>query len=455
MSRLDRLKKSLIDATESAKELAKDAVDESVKLYERAHKSRVVIGVTGLSRAGKSAFITSLISQLKHVESAKLAGFGAAVTGRITRVEIVGSGAFKRYDYEEARSRLSDTAPRWPEATTEISSCELAIYYQYSKRKPARKLNVEIIDYPGEYLYDLTMLKQDYKQWSDSWYLMQLSSGRAGISKEFVTAQHENVDEMIQFDHFVKSLSGLLEAGYSQISPGQLLLKCDDFKSPDKLFMPYRGEDQERLRRYESAYERYKRVELKRFVEQVFLKQDRQIVLVDLLSALNRGEEHFLDQKQALELIVKNTKFGRQSSIVNAFNPKVSKVVFACTKADNALSSDHDNLRDMLLAVVKPIYESAAITGVSPICEAIASIRSSTECDHQGQKILAGIAQDSGEQFGFANPGILSSIPTPSQWDKYQEWRLRPLKPPRIQKDHALPHIRLDSILNHLLEDLL
>jgi len=451
----DKLKQRISSTADSARDLAKEAYDESIKIYERANKSRIVIGVTGLSRAGKSAFITSFISQLKHIDSARLAGFGAAVSGRITRVEIVNSGDFEPFDYVDARNMLSSESPTWPPSTTNISSCELVIYYLHSKGKPARKLNVQIIDYPGEYLYDLTMLNQNYKQWSESWFLMQRSTGRKIIAQNFIDTQQRDAPEAEQYRAFVAALAGLRDAGYSQISPGQLLLQSESFGDREKLFLPYKGNDIERLERYERTYERYKNIELKNFVSNVFLKQDRQIVLVDLLSALNRGEEHFLDQKEALELIVNNTKFGKQSSIINAFNPKVSKVVFACTKSDNALSGEHDNLRDLLLAVVKPIYEAAAITGVSPICEAIASIRSSVEQEYNGQKLLVAKVLESGERYGFANPTILSRVPGPEEWSEYQAWNLHRLRPPSVNKEHALPHIRIDSILNHLLEDLL
>lgn len=454
--RFDRLKGKYHKLKQQVLTQSEQLANDAKTVYERAVGERVVIGVTGLSRSGKSAFITSFIDQLSLLSTARLAGFGAAVSGRIVSVEVARSEGFKPFEYQAAKAGLVDTPSKWPVATTAISSTELHIYYKHVKTKPAKRLIVELVDYPGELLFDLSMLALDYQQWSQHWLAQHDQDQKKSIVQGFVNLADDANGHRQHFDSFVAVLKQLKESGYSQVSPGHMLLTPELYRSADKLFVPYVGTDDALYQQYQQNYERYRANELAFFVEQVFNRQDRQVVLVDLLQSLTKGESVFNDQRQALDLIVGHTLYAKQNRLVNALSPKVSKVVFACSKADQVLSADHDDLRQLLFDVVKATYEKASVEGVSPICEAIAAIRSSNEIDHRGQRVLAGHALDSGEQLGYVNPGITTHIPdTDEEWAAYTTWQYKPLAPPVCSINRALPHIRIDSVLNHLLEDLL
>ena len=78
----------------SVRNLGKDASErvsralESSKIrYERAAKHRLHIGVAGLSGAGKSTFLTSLIAHLEQHDKRLLGGFNAALERRIDSIE--------------------------------------------------------------------------------------------------------------------------------------------------------------------------------------------------------------------------------------------------------------------------------------------------------------------------------------------------------------------------------
>ena len=57
-------------------------------------------------------------------------------------------------------------------------------------------------------------------------------------------------------------------------------------------------------------YERYREEVVRRFYEEHFSRFDRQIVLVDLLGALNAGPAHFADTEETLALILKSFRYG-------------------------------------------------------------------------------------------------------------------------------------------------
>ena len=80
----------------------------------------VRLGVTGLSGAGKTVFITALVHQLLH--GGRLPVFEAQSGGRIARarLEPQPDDAVPRFDYE-AHLRALTEERRWPESTTRFA----------------------------------------------------------------------------------------------------------------------------------------------------------------------------------------------------------------------------------------------------------------------------------------------------------------------------------------------
>ena len=62
--------------------------------------------------------------------------------------------------------------------------------------------------------------------------------------------------------------------------------------------------------RMAERYERYREQVVRSFYEDHFSRFDRQIVLVDLLGALNAGPDHFADTQESLALILKSFRYG-------------------------------------------------------------------------------------------------------------------------------------------------
>ena len=92
-----------------------------------------------------------------------------------------------RFDYERHMADLTASPPRWPESTRRISQLRLAIEYEpqsfWKRRLGYNRLNIDIVDYPGEWLLDLPLLRLDYRQWSQPALEQSRSASRRAIAK--------------------------------------------------------------------------------------------------------------------------------------------------------------------------------------------------------------------------------------------------------------------------------
>ena len=97
----------------------------------------VRLGVTGLSRAGKTVFITALIHNLIH--GGRLPLFDAHATGRIKRAYLQPQpdDDLPRFAYEDhVENLLAGPDRAWPASTTRISQLRLTIGGRQARRPP-------------------------------------------------------------------------------------------------------------------------------------------------------------------------------------------------------------------------------------------------------------------------------------------------------------------------------
>ena len=142
----------------------------------------VRLGVTGLSRAGKTVFITALVHGLTR--GGRFPVFEAYDTGRIARahLEPQPDDAVPRFDYENhVRTLVADR--RWPSSTTDISELRLVIDYQ-RQNGADRSLTLDIVDYPGEWLLDLPLMSLSYEEWSQATLAQSRSDARLALAGE-------------------------------------------------------------------------------------------------------------------------------------------------------------------------------------------------------------------------------------------------------------------------------
>src|SRR6201996_2633628 len=140
----------------------------------------VRLGVTGLSRAGKTVFITALIHGLTR--GGRFPVFESFATGRIAKAKLAPQpdDAVPRFDYENHLHTLIEER-RWPNSTVDISELRLVIDYQRHNGAD-RTLTLDIVDYPGEWLLDLPLLNKSYEQWSAESLALSREGPRATLA---------------------------------------------------------------------------------------------------------------------------------------------------------------------------------------------------------------------------------------------------------------------------------
>src|ERR1700743_3947984 len=107
---------SFSEIVEEARLSARALLDYS----EHFFNPTVRLGVPGLSRAGKTVFITALVHGL--VRGGRFPVFESLATGRIARARLAPQpdDAVPRFDYENHLRHLIDDR-RWPNSTADIS----------------------------------------------------------------------------------------------------------------------------------------------------------------------------------------------------------------------------------------------------------------------------------------------------------------------------------------------
>lgn len=454
------------------------------RVGDRLADGHLCLGVTGLSGSGKTTFITSLINQLMSFDHAQaaLAGFSPALTQRILGVKLHRARiAGETFPYAENYRQLCGEAPQWPHSTTDISGCVLEIRLQRSRGiltrlgRPYKTLLLEILDYPGEWLLDLPMRQQSYLEWCRQFRAQYQQAERAQLLAQWAPQLAEidplaTVDQALlgqQVAEFKQLLKQCKEAaGFSFVQPGRFLMPGS--AEPELLaFLPLMmaptltdeqlkaAPKESYLRYFERCYADYLEQLVEPFYQRFFSKIDRQLVLVDVLTALHGGEDYVADMRQSLTAILDSFCYGQQSWLRQLIQPKVDRVAFVASKVDQVVSADHDNLRQLLATMVRQAFRQVQHEGIEPICEAAAAVRASVEVVHEGNKAVVATQQD-GRRRGLVGPPIPTRLPQGEQWQAFAQWPLKPFLPP-AGLSHAnhdpLPHIRVDSVINSLIGD--
>lgn len=450
---------------------------EMAQFVHRSTDSHVRLAVTGLSRAGKTAFITSLVNQLIHSGSHdNLPLFSAARDHRLIGARRVPQTNLMvpRFAYDEAESALYSQPPMWPEPTKDVSEIRLAIRYR-PKKRTKRLLNsqatlyLDIIDYPGEWLLDLPLLELDYLTWSQQ-QMQALHGQRKELAEPWLAKLanldlHAQADEQVMADIaevYTDYLHACKDAGLHWVQPGRFVLPGELAGAPVLQFFPVNQDvsSQEApagsyLALLQARYHEYQNKVVKRFYKQYFSTFDRQVVLVDCLSPLNAGFESFMDMRSALEQLMHSFRYGRAGLLNRLFAPKIDKVVFAATKTDHITPDQHVNLVSLLQQMVHPAWQHAAFENIDMNCISMASVRA-TQAGYIPFKdsqhaAIQGSLLSGGEQTLY--PGdVPAKLPDPDYFTKHR-FDFSEFRPLKAERDAPLAHIRLDKALDILLGD--
>lgn len=440
----------------------------------------VRLGVTGLSRAGKTVFITSLVANLldRGRMTQLLGAAGGAVQAAYLQPQP--DDTTPRFEYEAHLAALTADAPHWPQSTRNVSQLRVSLKVQpggiIGGFSGPRLVHLDIVDYPGEWLLDLGLLEKTYAEWSSG--VLMAIEGR-DCADSFLAYQVDpaaNYDEAVAQElaaSFTAYLHAARDAGFSDCTPGRFLLPGELEGSPALTFAPM-SEPQSKKRgsmwrEMERRYEAYKKQIVQPFFRDHFAKIDRQVVLMDALGAIHRGPRAVEDMRCAMADILTAFKTGKVGFLASLFGVhRVERILFAATKADHLHHRQHPRLTGIVSAMLRGAKDRADFSGALTAAMSIAALRATVEetLEHDGKPLdcVRGTLLETGKQAAFY-PGELPDDPAKllgpaydgaDQWlgEDYQIMSFAPA-PLTLKSGDGPPHIRLDKAAEFLFGDYL
>ena len=471
--------------------LAQEARIAAMSVMDYVSGTGLRLGVTGLSRAGKTVFITSLVQNL--IQHTNLPVLRVHAEGRLTGASLQPQpdDAIPRFALEEHLAALQGELRHWPESTRRISELRITIEFERKSgwRSGPATFTIDIIDYPGEWLLDLPLLSKTYEQWSRETLESARDLARAALAAPFL-AFIEDLDPAAAASEGIARQSAELFTAYlkacreekfalSTLPPGRFLMPGDLEGSPALTFAPLsiaeftETADGSLHAMMERRYEAYKSHVVKPFFRDHFARLDRQVVLVDALSAINSGPAAMRDLETALGDILGAFRAGRSNLLSTLFRPKIDRILFCATKADHLHHTSHDRLEAILRQTVARAIAKAEHVGASVDVIALAAVRATREAaiKQKGSTLDAIIGTpEAGESVNreiFDGQTEVALFPGSLPLDPMEvfqgnglaipdgeaDMRFIKFRPPSWTSKTPLPHIRLDRAMQFLFGD--
>ncbi len=486
--------------------------DMGTGLFDRAARSinedRIGLAVTGLSRSGKTVFVTSLIQNLLALGHGvnTLPAFADALrtdgVSRLLDVAILpaGASAVPHFDQAAKLARLAGVHPTWPDRTEDLATISLMLTIArpsgLGRRIGPRRVRLDILDYPGEWLLDLPLLNQDFATWSAQTLDLLRQPPRRAIFQpflDFLDRQGGMVtpDEALarQGHHLYRAALDRCrtERGLRFLQPGRFLCPGPRGDVPYMWFHPVdpsqRGGMTDLLAERFEAYKLAVRTE---FLEPHFAAFSRQVMLVDVLGALVAGQAAYEDTARAIGAIATALRYGSGGMIPAAASwmlrgmghvlppilgratdaaarhlsdPRIDRVAFVATKADHVPALKRENLRHLLRALVDPVAEHPAGAGAAigyHVAAALLSTEDGTaKLEGRTIPVVQGIVMGEDKVRPYF-VGEVPSGPPPADFWSESVFELPVFRPPPIDSSGrtGLPHLGLDRVLADLIGDL-
>ena len=435
------------------------------------------IGVTGLSRAGKTVFITSLVANL--MDRGRMPALRAAASGAIRAawLQPQPDDTIPRFDFERHLAALTGPDPHWPEGTRHVSELRLSLRVQprglLRGLRGMQTLHLDIVDYPGEWLLDLRLMERDFATWSAE-VLGRIADRpggadyRAALLSTDREARFDEVEAQRLTAAYTAHLEAARDAGFSDATPGRFLLPGELAGSPALTFAPLSPElrTSKLWREFQRRFDAYKTRVVRPFFRDHFARIDRQVVLVDVLGAIHSGPPAVEDMRRAMADILSAFRPGRIGWLSQLLGGRrVERILFAATKADHLNHVQHPRLAMILSAMLRDARDRADFAGARTDSMAIAALRTTTEeiIEQNGEELPAvrGTLMD-GRQAAFY-PGELPADPAAllvpaaggeSRWldADYAIMDFAPA-PLTLKPGDGPPHIRMDRAAEFLIGD--
>jgi len=423
--------------SENAKQIFKNVKKLPEKITEtrikvasalpKVHTKRARLAIVGLSRVGKTVFITSLINHLLKHKPKRFALDKKKKLQIIRSSKCPASGDRVWNEFPYRRFRDSIAKGKWPEKTKDCYEYTLSFTCNTSL---VTHYQLTLYDIPGERLADVGMVQHDYESWShDMLELLRLFSDspeeNSSVSLEEKTTQDairnywklaesgpgavKDPEELIA--GYKRALVGVRNRGI-EISPSIFLLDqkgsmieevaerirerigepeqdvseeywkrligeiADARHSglPEKEFCPL-GEDwhsEEIAKEFARRYEEYREKIVRPLLDKL-LSCDGIVVLVDLAQILQGGP----DARNALGMFVEKLfeVIHPQSPLLSALGLRrqTRRVAVAAAQCDRFHSKDWDSLKKLTKAAFDDFVGGATITTEFYYCSAVQS----------------------------------------------------------------------------------
>ncbi len=455
------------------------------QFVQRGLDNHLRLAVTGLSRSGKTAFITSLVDQLLHIgtnDNRHLNLFAPARSGQILSVKRVEQHdlTIPRFEYDKNRQCFESDPAYWCPSTTGISEIRLAIRYQRRDSvlrhlKETNTLYLDIFDYPGEWLLDLPLLSQDFKAWSQSQQLVhhgeRATLAQAWLAEvktlDLASKADENLLAKIS-ENYTAYLLKCKEVGMQYIQPGRFVLPNTERGAPVYQFFPLLDLEDSDWQRLEKSpensifhtlikrYRYYQQKIVKPFYQDYFSQFDRQVILADCLTPLNHSQQAFIEMKIGLQQLFKHFHYGNRSLFSRLFSSNIDKLLFVATKADHITSDQLPNLESLMRQLVQEGGRHAEFAGIETGYQAISAIRATEPViatqNGQSFKAIRGIRSSDKKSVTLYPGSVPSRLPEAGYWQNHR-FEFDQFDPKSVAFDQPLPHLRMDAVLQFLLAD--
>lgn len=417
----------------------------------------IKIAITGLSRSGKSVFITSLIDQLLHSKEFQA---NKSFQAKLQAPKL----SMKRFDYYHFAKQIKQEH-KWCQGTDSISLALLKVKTKGSiPFLGDEDFYIEIIDYPGEWLLDLTLLSHTFSSWSNQTlkWLEAIDDNKAKAYLSLIKSIDTN-DTSIALEtslhvEYVELIEHLKKIHYSFITPGRFLVPADMKDDPMLLFAPIPKSTSALYATYEKRFKTYVKDVVKGIHLDYFRGFDRQVLLIDVIGALQNGYTCYKDMSNALNSMLNIYTHAKGNLLSRIINPTIESVAFVGTKADLVPSSFHNNYLSLLKDMTLNLKDKLENIDIKTSSHIVASVKCTQTImnEKDGIKLpsLRGIDKKSGKIVEVYPGAMPSSFPTLENWDKslymYEEFC-----PPKQEYDADEPfeHIHMDKLILEILGD--
>jgi len=436
----------------------------------------IKVAITGLSQSGKSVFITSLINQLLANDKLPYLNEKLNRPFKATLLAPDQNSPYRRFEYYKNLESFRKEPPSWPKPTKEVSKTVLKLEFKSDYALLENQIiYLELIDYPGEWLLDLSMLEFDFKEWSEMTLELAKKSPREQYAQSFFALLESNElykkssdksNEVLISDAYKEYLKSLYYNNLFFIQPGRFLEPGDLGADPILNFAPL-PKPKDRVSVEEgSIYENFEKkynLYLKEVVNKLYLKHfrdfDSQIILVDLIKTLEYGKDSFEDMKLSFRHILKSFTYGKNSFLSKLFGTnKIEHVIFAATKADFIPRNQHNGYKNILEHLIKNLKTELEVQDTRSEVTIISAVKSTKYLNvkHDGEilECIRGIVEGEDEESTFFPGQIPSDIDSEKFWEEHH-FEFPKFKPNRFpsNEDEAVEHIRMDRLISSLLEN--